>query len=294
MSYVLLIDDSADDLAVMQQLADDCEGIETACAQGKDEALASLRNRTPDLVVIDPQLPRGESLELINTLRSDYPAIPAIIVSSVGEEHAAIEALQNGAASYVPKNLLAKAFIPTLREVLNLLDEQRCHSRMLRLMMRWDCDFVLENDRSLIAPLVAYLQEHAVQLGICSDSDATRLGIALDEALVNALYHGNLELNSELRENNLSAFEQEAVRRAKELPYSNRRLKVHARMTQGEAQFVIEDEGPGFDPSGLPDPTDPANLERVSGRGVLLMRTFMDEVEYSERGNRVTLRKRGG
>ncbi|MEM8681572.1 MAG: ATP-binding protein, partial [Planctomycetota bacterium] len=58
------------------------------------------------------------------------------------------------------------------------------------------------------------------------------------------------------------------------------------------AEFVIEDEGPGFDPTRLPDPTDPANLERVSGRGVLLMRTFMDEVEYSERGNRVILRKR--
>ena len=292
MKFVLLIDDSTDDLAVMQELVAECEGIETACATNQQEAFAAIQTRRPDLVVIDPHLPNDESLQFIDDLRRDYPAIPAIVVSSPGEEHAAIDALQRGAASYVPKSSLAEAFLPTLREVLSLLEEERCHSRMLRLMMRWDCDFVLENDRSLIAPLVAYLQEHAVQLGICSASDATRLGIALDEALVNALYHGNLELNSDLREDNLSEFEREAVRRAEQAPYSGRRLKVHARMTQGEAEFVIEDEGPGFDPARLPDPTDPANLERVSGRGVLLMRTFMDEVEYSERGNRVILRKR--
>jgi anti-sigma regulatory factor (Ser/Thr protein kinase) len=42
----------------------------------------------------------------------------------------------------------------------------------------------------------------------------------------------------------------------------------------------------------VPDPTDPANLERIGGRGLMLIRTFMDEVEHSEGGNRITLRKR--
>jgi len=55
---------------------------------------------------------------------------------------------------------------------------------------------------------------------------------------------------------------------------------------------VVRDEGSGFDPAALPDPTAPANLERVSGRGVLLLRTFMDEVIYNELGNAVTLVKR--
>ena len=55
--------------------------------------------------------------------------------------------------------------------------------------------------------------------------------------------------------------------------------------------YVIRDEGPGFDVSGLPDPTDPANLDRPCGRGMLLMRTFMDNVIYNDRGNEVTLFK---
>ncbi|MGE0608143.1 MAG: ATP-binding protein, partial [Pirellulales bacterium] len=48
----------------------------------------------------------------------------------------------------------------------------------------------------------------------------------------------------------------------------------------------------GFDPSKLPDPTDPANLEKASGRGLLLMRSFMDEVTYNATGNQITLVKR--
>ena len=61
-------------------------------------------------------------------------------------------------------------------------------------------------------------------------------------------------------------------------------------------RFVVEvsDDGPGFDPESLPDPTDPANLDRVSGRGLLLMKTFMDDVTYNATGNEVTMTKRNG
>ena len=53
--------------------------------------------------------------------------------------------------------------------------------------------------------------------------------------------------------------------------------------------YVITDEGPGFDPSSLPDPTDLENLEKASGRGLLLIRTFMDEVQHNDRGNELTM-----
>jgi anti-sigma regulatory factor (Ser/Thr protein kinase) len=56
--------------------------------------------------------------------------------------------------------------------------------------------------------------------------------------------------------------------------------------------FCIRDEGPGFDWSTLPDPRDPENLGRVGGRGLLLVRTFMDEVHFNEKGNQIILVKR--
>ena len=66
---------------------------------------------------------------------------------------------------------------------------------------------------------------------------------------------------------------------------------MHLAISRATGTFTVRDEGPGFDPSKLPDPTDPANLEKISGRGLLLMRTFMDEVRFNATGNEVTMVK---
>ena len=66
------------------------------------------------------------------------------------------------------------------------------------------------------------------------------------------------------------------------------------RLARDLAVFVVRDEGPGFDPAALPDPTDPANLDKVTGRGILLMRAFMDHVDFNARGNEVTMVKQPG
>ena len=124
------------------------------------------------------------------------------------------------------------------------------------------------------------------------DAEGTRVGVALEEALANALYHGNLEVDSELRERDDSTYWKLAEERSKQEPYIHRKVHITVELSRDEAVFYIRDEGQGFDPSKLPDPTDPANLEMASGRGILLMRTFMDEIKYNEQGNIVTLIKR--
>jgi anti-sigma regulatory factor (Ser/Thr protein kinase) len=117
--------------------------------------------------------------------------------------------------------------------------------------------------------------------------------MALEEALVNAMYHGNLEVSSELRsQGDGSTFYALLRERRDSPPYSQRVLHVRAAISQEQVRFTIRDEGPGFDPSTLPDPSAAPNLERVSGRGVMLLRTFMDSVQYSATGNEVTLVKR--
>jgi anti-sigma regulatory factor (Ser/Thr protein kinase) len=131
-----------------------------------------------------------------------------------------------------------------------------------------------------------------MQIGLGDDVDRMQIGVALEEALTNSLYHGNLEISSELREKDFATYYSTYETRSKASPYVERRIFVDAKITADEAEFIIRDEGPGFDPSSLPDPTDPANLERLSGRGVLLMRTFMDEVVYNATGNEVRMVKR--
>jgi serine/threonine-protein kinase RsbW len=69
-------------------------------------------------------------------------------------------------------------------------------------------------------------------------------------------------------------------------------VQVRCHLTPESVLVEVEDEGDGFNPESVPDPRDPENLERPSGRGLLLMRHYLTEVRYHGRGNRVTLCKR--
>jgi anti-sigma regulatory factor (Ser/Thr protein kinase) len=209
-----------------------------------------------------------------------------------GSERVAVAALKAGAADYVPKQALAADLVPVLERVLSAGQAEHRRYRVLRGMSRRSSQFVIENDPSLVPPLVAQLREDLIEIGLCDVSEAVRVGIALEEALLNAVYHGNLEVSSDLRQNGDEEFHRLARLRQGQEPYASRRVRVTARLTPARAAFVVHDQGPGFDVARLPDPTDPMFLERPSGRGVLLMRTFMDEVRYNATGNRVTLVKR--
>jgi Histidine kinase-like ATPase domain len=118
------------------------------------------------------------------------------------------------------------------------------------------------------------------------------VAVALTEALVNGIQHGNLELDFRLRQEDEAAYDRIAEFRRRRPPYRDRRLHIRARLTRREAVYRIRDEGPGFDPARLPDPTDPAQLERTTGCGLLLIRAFMDEVAFNGAGNQITLLKR--
>jgi len=108
--------------------------------------------------------------------------------------------------------------------------------------------------------------EAALRSHRCGDRDLFRIKLAVEEAIVNAIKHGN------------------QMNRAKTVRVTYR---VHA------AGFEIEvaDEGRGFDPADVPDPTAVENLERPCGRGLMLMRHYMSEVEYNQAGNVVRMAK---
>jgi len=268
------------------------DALETDYAVQGAEALEKMERELPDLVVTDLIMPEMDGLELVNTVRGRYPLVPVILMTFQGNEEIAVEALQRGAASYVPKRNLARDLLDTVGRVLALSSHQRGHTRVLGCMTESVNAFVLENDAALFGPLIAYLQEGLRHMGLCDEGECTRVGVALEEALANSLYHGNLDVGSELRGEDDEAYHALVQRRRDESPYRDRRIRVEATFSREEARFAITDEGSGFDPTDLPDPTDPANLERAFGRGILLMQSFMDRVEYNRAGNAVTLTKR--
>jgi serine/threonine-protein kinase RsbW len=102
------------------------------------------------------------------------------------------------------------------------------------------------------------------ELGIAQDNYGKIMVCAM-EAVNNAILHGNKS-------------------------DSNKYVKVEIRNYNDELTISVEDEGPGFKPSEIPDPTKPENIEAISGRGVFLMSKLADKIEFTEKGNKVTMK----
>ena len=129
----------------------------------------------------------------------------------------------------------------------------------------WQCDQVIQNDPVVGRRLLDEMLERLEALG-WSRRDIFGVHLAVDEALINAVFHGN------------------ALDEAKHVRFC-------CWLSSEKVRVEIIDEGPGFDPDALPDPTDAVHLDRPGGRGVLLMRSFMSHVEFHDHGNHVVLEK---
>jgi serine/threonine-protein kinase RsbW len=190
------------------------------------------------------------------------------LVTPLGEEvktPGLIKAFKMGAANYLrsPYNRdeLREIVEQTLSHKLRYVDDPSLFSHVHEKI-----EFELPSDLGLMNGVLDYLQERVAKLGLIHP-ERSNLFVALDEAFVNAVKHGNKNDPTKL-------------------------LKITADLSPTEAAFTVEDEGEGFDIREIPDPCDPENLFRTSGRGVLLIYNIMDEVEYNAQGNRVKMIKR--
>jgi CheY-like chemotaxis protein len=292
MATVLVVDDAAVDRKLVGGLLSKDRDLMVEYAADGNEALAKIEAVKPAIVVTDLVMPGMSGLELVSQIVDRFPLIPVILMTGKGTEETAVQALQAGAASYVPKAAMHQYLLETVTDVLDVIRSKHSHQRLMESLKQTEFHFSLCNDANLIPSLISYVQSLVCSMGLCDDSSVIRVCIALEEALRNALFHGNLELTSEQREGDAAVYQELVDDRTRREPYASRRLFVTVQVSPTSGSFIVRDQGPGFDPSKLPDPTDPANLEKVSGRGLLLMKTFMDEVSFNATGNQVTMVKR--
>ncbi|HEY0980566.1 response regulator [Schlesneria sp.] len=292
MTTILVVDDSTVDRKLATGLlAQESEWRVVEASDG-NAAMSMISEVDPDLIVTDLNLPGINGLELLANLQKSHSRIGVVLLAAQGSEEIAVEALQTGASSYVPKRLVPTTLVETVRRVLASIQETRKHSDLMDRMGERVETFVLENDVNLLMAMSRHFQTVLADSWSLDRTDRLRTGTALEEALLNAMYHGNLEVSSELKEQDHQAFYALAEERRNSAPWIDRKIFIRTILNPDEATFVIRDDGSGFDPNSLPDPTDPENLIRPFGRGVMLMRAFMDDVTYNATGNEVTLKRK--
>ena len=255
------------------------------------QALEEIVKSSFDLILTDFCMPRLNGLELVARTAECRPGLPVVVMTACGSEDTAVQALQAGAASYLTKQDIDTRLIDTVKNVLALSKTRMNRNRILNCLNEQTSHFIIENDVLLVTPLITWLRDQLSTMRLCDDAQLLRVGVALHEALTNAIYHGNLELDSSLRQEDESIFHLLADQRRQIEPYASRRVYVEAVVGHDVIRYRIRDEGPGFDVGHVPDPTEVENLMRVGGRGLLLIRSFMDEVQHNATGNEITLVK---
>lgn len=291
MARILIVDDSPMERRLAGALLKRAGHEAVPAADGR-ESLQKIKLVPIDVALVDLVMPGMDGMELLAEIRQSHPRLPVVIFTSYGSEEAAAEALRCGASGYVPKRHAARLLVQTIESVVEVSRRQSAQNLVKQRLEELTARFVFRNDRAELSAAVQFFQQLATDFGLCGDAEWTRIGVALTEALVNAMVHGNLEISSDCRLDDDGTYDSLIEQRRRTEPYASRRVHVTVRLTRDEARFTVRDEGPGFDPSAVPDPTAPENIGKPCGRGLLLIRSFMDDVWHADNGREITMVKR--
>ena len=226
MSRFLVVDDSSLARQIVGDLLKKAFNGSVVEANNGVEAIRFLETQGPfDLILSDLQMPHMDGLALLSVVRERFPANPFVILTAFGSEEIAVQAITGGAASYIPKQSVKTRLQDVVRTVLTASTRRQVRDRLTQFIVSKELEFRLTNDRELISAVVAELQEVGQSSGAFDDHQLTRIGVALEESLLNAMIHGNLEVSSELRARDDDAYEQMVLIRQNSEPYGSRQIQ---------------------------------------------------------------------
>ena len=254
----ILIVDDYDDLgtALKEEFGKDGNFVEIT--KTRDAAVAFIERDSFDLVITDLD---GENMSANGKSEADIDCLPDAIEDSRSHIKAFKLCISNYGKKDFSEEELKKFVETTLNYKAKFVDQKE-------IVQNWreKIEFEIPSVISLMHTILDYLMKRVEKNGVVNSEDSN-LFIALDEAFVNAVKHGN--------------------------KYdATKCVRISAEVSSKEARFTVEDEGDGFDVAAVPDPTDIENLFKTSGRGVLIIHNVMDEVHYNERGNRLEMIKK--
>lgn len=297
MTTILIVDDSHLEQRLVAGLLGKNSDFEFQFASNGVDALARIRQQTPDLVVTDLVMPEMDGLKLVRSIRIQYPALPTILLTAYENDSTAADALERGAVSFVPKVQQAERLFETVQRVLARVATEHRKGPGEACMMVGSFSYCLGSDPSQIVPLIELVQQTLAAAGTSDANGRIRICLALEEALSNALLHGNLEISAqELADARATGGDDlpALIERRRASPrLRDRTITVDVHVTHSGARFAIRDQGPGFDLATWVHTPEADAFERGRSRGLVLMRSLVDDLDFNERGNEVTLFTRG-
>ena len=262
---VLVVDD---DQLICDLLHDVLEmnHVSTTTARDGEEALRILHG-TPDIdmVLTDVNMPGMTGLTLLERIKGISPDLPVVVISGYGTEQIAVKSLLEGAYNFCRKPFDINELTTIVRKGLDLR-KNIVREQEIIPYLTVNLHFEIPSNISFVRSIVNHIQREVNKLGFPENLFVMRIKLALDEALVNAIKHGNRNDCSKV-------------------------VSIDTAISSQTITIKITDQGDGFDVSQVPDPRDPQNLLIEGGRGLLLMGLYMDQLSFSNNGTEVTMTK---
>jgi len=291
--HVLIIDD---DVAVLTMISDALAeyGLQVHPFAEGAAAMAFLENpgeQVLDLVLSDINMEGLDGFDVIRRVKAVNPNLPVVLMTGQASLDYAIRAMRLGASNLFQKPLSIRELVNSLFHLVSMHREIRLAEAGLRGLVRETRHFSFRSDELDIPSLVMHLTDRMVPLGFAHPGNQDVIAMAYHEALVNALEHGNLEMDSSLKGDFITGQDAYAAllqSRLGDPAFAARKVDVRVLTTPERYEVVITDDGRGFDIRKV-DPISDASLRKQCGRGLAMIRMVMDEVTYNEKGNQIRL-----
>jgi CheY-like chemotaxis protein/anti-sigma regulatory factor (Ser/Thr protein kinase) len=289
--HILLIDD---DPAVLSMVGEALShfGMKVHPFADGRRALRLLENpESPqfDLVITDISMDGVDGFDVITRVKSVKPGLPVILMTGQASLDFAIRAVRTGASNLFQKPLSIRDLVNSAFHLVDLHREMRMAAVGLRGLVEEHRRFLFRADELDIPSLVGHLTDRLVPLGLALPTNVDVIGTAFHEALVNALEHGCLEMDSSLKGDLFAEqdpFAATVQERLADPAYAARTIEVEVHTTPDRMEVVITDEGPGFDTAAVGLITE-ASLGQQCGRGLAMIHLVMDEVQHNPKGNQI-------
>ena len=291
--HVLIIDD---DVAVLNMVGDALaqHGMQIHPFSEGTEAMELLEQTEEplmDLVLSDINMEGMDGFEVIHRVKAINPKLPVILMTGQGSLDYAIRAMRLGASNLFQKPLSIRELVNSVFHLVGVHREMRMAEAGLRGLVKEIRQFSFRSDELDIPSLVMHLTDRMVPLGFARPSNLDVIAMAYHEALVNALEHGNLDMDSSLKGDFIIGQDTYAAllhSRLEDPDFASRRVNVLVSTTPERYEVTITDDGPGFDLQKITKMADDS-LTKQCGRGLAMIRMVMDEVTHNEQGNEVLL-----
>jgi len=260
-------------------------------SNGKQALDLVLADHEFDLVFSDIKMPEMDGLTFLEKIRHYDISVPVILISGQGDLESSIRALKLGALDFIVKPVHLKSVAEALEKIETAIAAELESINALRLVEEQNISMVCDSKLSHIRNIISYFNRQTQDLCANYDLDANKIAICLQKCLTNAIIHGNYQIDSSLKEQDWSLFDSLIKQRESEESYVNKKVRIRFLQLPDKLQFSVDDEGEGFDPAQLPDPTNPESWLKLSGRGILFIRSYMDEVYWNEIGNSIVMSK---